>query len=216
MIKITPSKTLAVQKKLRLLISKLITFLHLSPLTSPPATPCLQWRSGHFSPRAGFTIIELLVVITMVGLVSGVGIFSLVSYGNTQSLEQSVASVKGIFDEAKFNALSSVVLGTDSNGNPVSCTDNLSSYKVNIVPSSVDADSVELYMECGSSTSLIKTYTFPENQNIGVDTTCDEVEYQVISLEASALPLLPCVVSIEAFGQIKTLTIDSIGNLSIQ
>lgn len=173
----------------------------------------------HLSSSRGFTIIELLVVITMVGLVSGVGMFSLVNYGNTQSVEQTVSNVKGIFDEAKFNALSSVVRETDAGGNTISCIDNLSSYRVDILPSTQEPDRVELFMECGGSTSLVKTYTFPENLSIGVDTTCDEVEYRAISLEASALPFppgLPCVVSIEGFGQTKIMTIDAFGNLNIQ
>ena len=170
-----------------------------------------------FSSRnKGFTIIELLVVITMVGLVSGVGIFSLVNYGNTQNLEQSVANVKGIFDEAKFNALSSVVREFDADGTPITCTDRLVSYRVDIIPSSLTPDVVELYMECDNSTNLVKSYIFPDNQNIGVDTTCDEVQYKAISLETTALPLLPCVISIEAYSQTKTITIDTIGNLSIE
>lgn len=171
---------------------------------------------SHLSSSRGFTIIELLVVITMVGLVSGVGMFSLVNYGNTQSVEQTVSNVKGIFDEAKFNALSSVVRVTNDEGITISCEDNLSSYRVDILPSTQEPDRVELFMECGGSTSLVKTYTFPENLSIGVDTTCDEVEYRAVSLEASALPLLPCAVSIEGFGLTKIMTIDAFGNLNIQ
>lgn len=204
MIKITPSKTLVVQKKLRLLIIKLITSQQLSPFNSHLTTP------------RGFTIIELLVVLTMIGLVSGVGMFSLVNYGNTQSLEQAASNAKGIFDEAKFNALSSVVREKDANGNTITCTGNLSSYRIDIITSTVEQDRMELFMECGSSTSLVKTYTFPENINIGVDTTCDEVEYAAVSLDVSALPLLPCVVSIEGYGTTKILTIDSFGNLNVQ
>lgn len=191
--------------RLVLFLEKIILFENHSQLT----THNLQLKRG-------FTIIELLVVITMVGLVSGVGMISLVNYGNTQNVEQSVANIKAIFDEAKFNALSSVVRESDGNGNPIACTGNLSSYRVDIIPATGVEDSVELYMECGDSTSLVKTYTLPDNLNIGVDTTCDEVEYQVITLEASALPLLPCVVSIEGHGQIRSLTIDSIGNLNIE
>lgn len=168
------------------------------------------------SKSLGFTIIELLVVITMVGLVSGVGIFSLVNYGNSQSLEHSVTSTKGIFDEAKFNSLSSVVRETDEDGNSVQCTDRLIGYRVDIVPSSVEQDRIDLYMECDSSDSLIKTFTFPDNQEIGVNTTCDEVQYKAISLETTALPLLPCVVSIDAYGQSRNLTIDSIGNVNVE
>lgn len=164
----------------------------------------------------GFTIIELLVVITMVGLVSGVGIFSLVNYGNAQNMEHSVASVKGIFDEAKFNSLSSVIREANENGVPLDCTDRLVSYRIDVIPSSVESDKIELHMECSNSSSLVRTFTFPENQQIGVDTTCDEIEYKAISLETTALPLLPCTISIEAYGQSRNLTVDSIGNINIE
>ena len=206
---------------INIMFAKIVLFwIRFNPLKNPSTFTLHLSPVGGFTqlPKlgAGFTIIELLVVITMVGLVSGVGMFSLVNYGNTQSLEQTASNVKGVFDEAKFNSLSAVVRDKDANGNSITCIGNLSSYKVDIISSSVEQDRVELFMECGSSTSLVKTYTFPENINIWVDTTCDEVEYEAVSLEASALPLLPCVVSIEGYGMTKTLTIDAFGNLNVQ
>lgn len=162
----------------------------------------------------GFTIIELLVVVTMVGLVSGVGIFSLVNYGNAQTVEQAVGNIKSIFDEAKFNALSSVKLEMDSDGNSISCS-SLTSYRVDLVPSSGQPDMIRLYMRCGSTSSIIKTYTLPSELNFDLDTTCDQVTYEAVTLEVTALPSLPCDISIEGYGQTRSLTVDSLGNLNI-
>lgn len=146
---------------------------------------------------------------------SGIGIFSMVSYGNTQLVEQSVGNIKSIFDEAKFNAVSSVKLEVDELGEAIICDTNLVAYRVDILPSSVDNDSVELYMLCNNSEELIKTIELPSNLNMGVGTTCDEVMYETVRLQASGLPLLPCDVDIEGFGQTRTIRINELGNVNI-
>lgn len=164
----------------------------------------------------GFTLIELLVVVTMVGIVSGVGIFSLVNYGNTQELDQGAASIKNIFDQAKFNALSSVEIDVDENGETTSCDEGLAAYRVDIVPSSTEQDNLKLYMECGSSSNLVNSYTLTSNLSFGIDTSCDEVTYEALTLNTSALPALPCVISVEGFDQERTINIDILGNINIQ
>jgi len=166
---------------------------------------------------AGFTIIELLVVLTLIGFVSGIGIFSLVNYGNNQSIEQAAKSVKSIFDEAKFNAVSSVKFETDSSGNSVSCNDNLVSYIVDVVISATQGipDKMTLTMACESSTILIKTYNLPENLSFAVGTSCDTISYEVVNVSVSAFPVLPCEVIIEGLNQTKTITVDSLGNANI-
>lgn len=164
---------------------------------------------------SGFTIIELLVVITLVGIVSGIGIFSMVSYGNTQLIEQSVGSIKGMFDEAKFNAVSSVKLEANESGEMIICDTNLAAYRVDVLISSVENDSLELYMVCDNSEELVKTFSLPSDLNMGVGTTCDEVIYEAVRLQASGLPLLPCDIDIEGFDQTRTIRIDKLGNVNI-
>ena len=158
----------------------------------------------------GFTLIELLVVVTLVGMVSGIGIFSLISYGNTQTIEQALGNVRGIFDEAKFNALSSVKLSD--------CQGDLVSYVVDIEPSSADGspDTIDLIMNCESSTDTIKSYNLPSNTNFGVGTSCDYVTYESVELNSSAFPSLPCFVTIEGFDITKTIRIDALGNVNIE
>ena len=160
----------------------------------------------------GFTIVELLVVVTMVGLVAGVGIFSLVNYGNAQSLEQATGSIKSIFDAAKFNALSSVKIVTTHDGESIAC-ENVRSYYVDVVMSSQDR--VDLYMDCEDDEYLINSYSLPENLNLGQTTSCGEIFYESVTLEVGADPALPCDLSIEGFGDEKNITIDTLGNLSI-
>ncbi len=164
---------------------------------------------------SGFTIIELLVVITLVGLVSGIGIFSMVNYGNTQLIEQSVGNTKSIFDEAKFNAVSSVKLEVDATGQAITCDTDVTAYRVDVLPSSVGNDSIELHMICNNSEELVKTFELPSNLNMGVGTTCDEVVYETVRLQVSGLPLLPCDIDIEGFGQTKTIRINELGNVNI-
>jgi len=164
------------------------------------------------SSNLGFTIVELLVVITMVGLVAGVGIFSLVNYGNAQSLEQATGSIKSLFDEAKFNSLSSVKIVTSFEGEGITC-DNVSSYYVKVVMASQDI--VNLYMDCGNEAYLIDSYILPDNLNLGQSTTCGEIFYESVTLEVGAEPVLPCDLTIEGFGDEKNITIDTLGNFNI-
>ncbi len=85
---------------------------------------------------------------------------------------------------------------------------------MDIVPSTAERDRVNLYMICENEL-FIRTYILPENLNFGTETSCDEVSYQSISLEASALPSLPCTINIEGLNSSKEIVIDSIGNINL-
>ncbi len=165
--------------------------------------------------QKGFTIIELLVVITLVGVVSGVGIFSLVNYGNTQTIEQAVSNIKGIFEEAKFNAISSVRISMDDDGQALNCAGDLTSYRVDIIPSSEIPDRFVLFMECEGGFDQVRTYALPNNVDLGVETTCDEITYESVDLVASELNGLPCYIEVVGFGQEKLIEIDELGNVRI-
>jgi len=60
------------------------------------------------SSSYGFTIIEILVVMSIAVMLAGVGLASFVSYSQQQTLNQARDNVDQYFKTAKFDALSSV------------------------------------------------------------------------------------------------------------
>lgn len=64
--------------------------------------------------RAGFTILELLIVISIMAIIGGVGFASYTQFNSRQTLEQASLDMKSGVDEAKFNAVSRVKPSTCS------------------------------------------------------------------------------------------------------
>lgn len=167
-------------------------------------------------PSLGFTIVELLVVLTLIGLVSGVGIFSLVNYGNSQTMEQGVNNIKSIFEEAKFNAISSVRLENNTMGDSISCIGDLDKYRIVVNSRPGEAqDTLELFMDCDES-ELIKTYKLPGSLDLSDQTTCGEVWYKAVRLDASGDPALPCDIAVSGFSVTEQITIDVLGNVKLE
>src|SRR3989344_8135047 len=63
---------------------------------------------SHLSSREGFTLIELIVVISVAAVISVIGIAAFVSYNQTQSLNTTAADIANMFSVAKSRAASGV------------------------------------------------------------------------------------------------------------
>jgi prepilin-type N-terminal cleavage/methylation domain-containing protein len=61
-----------------------------------------------FKFQKGFTIIELLLVIALIGMVSAIGISTFIGYSRAQSLQQAAADFAGTLNTAKSKAYSQV------------------------------------------------------------------------------------------------------------
>lgn len=69
--------------------------------TKKPSTP-------QHPLKKGFTIIELLIVISIMGIMGGVGFAAYSTFNGVQTLEQAALNMKSGIDEAKFSAISRV------------------------------------------------------------------------------------------------------------
>lgn len=162
--------------------------------------------------QLGFTIIEILVVFSLVAFLSGIGIISFVTYSRSQELSQSASNIKLFVQEAKFNALSSVKSVNSGENTSIDCgTESLTGYSVEIFQA---AKELRMFMLCANASSqLVKTFKLPENLSFTASTTCSEVQFEVVSANPTGLP---CDIQFVGYGSQKTVAVDRIGNVSIQ
>lgn len=121
----------------------------------------------------GFTLLELIIVFTVIAILSSAGIASFVSYSRSQSLQSAASDLATTLNSAKSRANSQV--------KPSQCSDDqiLSGYKIVIDESSTK---YSLYVVCGESL-LIKTTTLPDNGKITfnlVETTPRSIFFPII------------------------------------
>jgi len=109
----------------------------------------------------GFTIIELLVVFTVMVLIAGVSFVAFVSYNRRQVVEQSVLDYKLMIEKAKFNALSRV--GPDkrvADGGDISNCSTLQKYEIRV---GQDQKTYSLHVVCDNGEAVILTKELPDD-----------------------------------------------------
>lgn len=161
--------------------------------------------------QSGFTLIEILVVFSIVAILAGIGMASFASYSRSQRLIQSANNIKLLVSEARFNSLSSVKTNKDQNGNTVTCgSESLVGYSLDILGS----NQIELDLQCVNlSPMLVKLLTMPSGYTFGNSTSCTQIHFDSLTATGGGLP---CKIELTGFGQTKTLTIDAAGNTAIQ
>jgi len=164
------------------------------------------------SCREGFTLIELIVVFSIMAMISGVGFASLVAYSRSQALSQAVANVKSAVEQAKFNALSNVV-------RPSSCTttSTLVSYKLIFCGTNAactaegitDTHGYLIQVNCGvQSTTIFRQKVLSP---LSVSSTCANVTYLATNANFSSSSSPPCTVTVSGYGNTKQVIINSLG-----
>lgn len=158
---------------------------------------------------AGFTLIEILVVFTIITVLSGIGILSLVVYGRTQQISQTASNIKLLIGQAKFNSLSAVKTNTSDAGAQVTCgTDSLDGYVIDVI----GENAIDLSQVCNGTATRIKRVTLPQNMEFDVTTTCTSVSFAPLSGSTSGAP---CDIIITGYGLTKTVSVDLGGNVTI-
>lgn len=159
----------------------------------------------------GFTLIEILVVFSIVAVLSGIGIASFASYSRTQQLAQSANNIKLLVSEARFNALSGVKTNKGQDGNTVTCgSESFEGYSVTVLGN----NQIELALQCENIGSMTtKLLTMPKGYTFGNGTTCSQVHFDSLSSTGSGVP---CQIVLAGFNQTKTLLVDAAGNTSVQ
>ncbi len=161
----------------------------------------------------GFTLIEILVIFSLIAVLSGVGAVALSTYSQSQQLSQSASNIKLLIQEARFNAISSVNISTDTQGQEVTCgSRKLTAY---MVRTNINLNTVELYMVCESTLSnlvLVKTYTPPSPITISSSTSCSDIYFNALTAMSNGAP---CSIDVGGFNVEKSVMIDTGGNVFV-
>lgn len=151
----------------------------------------------------GFTLIELMVVFSIITIVSGIGFVSFKSYSDRQIIASNAQDIKLAVETAKFNAVSAVKKS--------GCTsdDSLKGYNFNLYP---DTNTYSVSILCGINEYVVKTKKVSSQIVIAPSSTCSTVLFEPLTGYISGAN---CTIVLSGYDQIVTLTIDTLGSVSI-
>lgn len=161
----------------------------------------MNHEAGIKNKPNGFTIIELIIVVSVIAILSSLGIAGFNNYNQAQSFQAAASDVVNTFNLAKSRALSQVKL------TPVCAAADLGGYEVRIgLP-----NTYVLIIHCG----LFEEYIQSENKRLPKNIT-------FVSPASFFFPVLTGGVEtagqiqITGYGRTKTIIIDSVGGVKIQ
>lgn len=152
----------------------------------------------------GFTMIELIIAISIITLISVIGIASFAGRGKIAELDAATSSVSSYLQLARSRAISQV-----KPQDPIICSGVLQGYKVIINQAD---NSYELDIVCGGTTSKISEKTLPTNLLFDSDTTSTSFFFPILTHGVDGAG----VISISGYGRKKTITVDSVGGINIK
>lgn len=170
--------------------------------------------------NAGFSLIEILVVVTALILISGFGFATLVFTQRRQAVDQSAQDIKLFIERAKYNSISHVK-PADS-GFPVECLEKVPyGYELDITSTQVVMN--VLCKNAGNPTIYSARYDqkiFPTKLTI-TRNGCLKFAFTVsdntisCSNPSESLPSIITISQTDGSYQ-KTLNIDTSGNITLQ
>ncbi len=173
--------------------------------------------NSQFSIQKGFTLLEILVVFSVIAILSGVGFGSFVSYSRTQQLNQTANNVKLLIIEARSNAISTV---KSSN---IIC-DSLQGYSIemqgdntlNLIQNCVNNNPVDDPEKITIKKMVLpKLLTFDNSSPAPIICgVADGLYFNVLSSQVSGAP---CSIKVTGYnGVSKSICVDLGGNPSVK
>jgi prepilin-type N-terminal cleavage/methylation domain-containing protein len=106
----------------------------------------------HSLPKEGFTLIELIVVITVIAILSTIGVVSFVGYSRSQVLDQATLDLVQTLNTAKSLSAAQLTISTKNN-EKANCQSfqTLNGYGVRLYQKQMNGKTLgyyKLYLEC--------------------------------------------------------------------
>ena len=155
--------------------------------------------------QKGFTLLELIIVFTVIAILSTVGLASFVNYSKTQALQQSYNDLLNTLNTAKSDAFSQI--------KPSQCNSyTLNGYSVVINTSTWKSYSLNVI--CSGNTFTLSTITLPTNVsfNTGSGTPPTTTTNVFFSLLTSGVVGTGNIV-LSGNSKTKTITITGVGGI---
>lgn len=189
----------------------------------------LKKRIGVLKNGAGFTLIEIIVVFTIIAILSLIGVAAFVGYGRSATLQNAASDISSTLLLAKSRAISQVKPPTSQvpqcNGQTV-----LNGYKVVFCPTSssnIICDSNNSYVlgvVCSSTTcsdslcsnitpQKIQSKPLPQNITFDSGSTATPFFFSVIS---GGVGGAPAKIILDGYGNQKIINVGSAGGIQIQ
>lgn len=160
--------------------------------------------------QKGFTMIELIVVFSVMAVLSTVGIASFVDYSRSQALQQATNDLVNVLNTAKSRAISQIKPSV------AACnTGTLTGYRVIINDPSINK--YTLYAVCSGSLVSPLTTSLPTNVSFNSaagspPTTATNIYFSVLTGGVSGSG----DIVLSSFSKTKTVNISPVGGISVQ
>lgn len=148
--------------------------------------------------KKGFTLIELVLVFSVIGIITAIGISSFGSYNNSQQFETGLAEFSNFLSITRSKAISQV--------KPSVCTGTLEGYRVAVT---ISGSNYEQDVLCGGSVFTLTRKKLPDQLTF-MSGSIANISFDV----STGTVLSPGSIAITGFGKTKTVMVDKIGNIS--
>lgn len=146
----------------------------------------------------GFTLIELIVVFSLIGILTSLGIASYAAYNSSQIVQSSATTVVTQLNSARSLAISQVI--------PTSCgTNYLTGYQVDITP---NGQQYTVSAMCGSK-QVISTYNLPKQLTFVSGSTTP-----VFFAVSTGIVATTATIQVTGYGKTKIITVTTAGSIS--
>lgn len=158
-----------------------------------------------FSIQKGFTLIELMIVLSITAVLGTMGAAGFLTYNKIQVLQSSASNIVTMLNLAKSRAQSQVKLGPSCGSES-----QIQGYSVDLI----DSKSYKLVSHCsGGSNDLNKTI-LPQNVNFkSPDTSPTSFFFPV---QTGGVETSGKIVISDSDGKTRTIIVNSLGGVSIQ
>ncbi len=154
----------------------------------------------------GFTLIELIVVFSVIAVLSTIGVASFVSYSRAQTLKQATNDFITVLNTAKSRASAQVKPSSQCLSSRV-----LQGYSVTV---NISGRAYSLNIICSGVTTVLSTLTLPTGVTFNSatatpPTTTTNIVFSVLTGGVTGTG----DVVLNAYGATKTVTINSVGGI---